>query len=250
MLGSILILNSAYVNKNRDLIKLNKEKGILFNRIIKGRKLSEDDDPVSYSDDVCSRGTKSLIEYYQTGDLSKIDLDDGEIKCKNKDSGYMKALINIVKGMTDDDDEEEDDDDDNSHFGGGGGGVTPIEPGDDRLRNLESDVNKEDITTYIMRLLPMFVFLAFGILSIIGWIVCCFCCCCNCCCCCCCKKPKCKIPCFIFTYVFYALSVGVCVYGLTQANKIFVGLANTECSLLKFFDQVLYGEAKRFFCVQ
>ena len=39
--------------------------------------------------------------------------------------------------------------------------------------------------------------------------------------------------------------VGVCVYGLTQANKIFVGLANTECSLLKFFDQVLYGETKQ-----
>jgi hypothetical protein len=45
--------------------------------------------------------------------------------------------------------------------------------------------------------------------------------------------------------VFYALVVGVCVYGLTQANKIFVGLANTECSLLKFFDQVLYGETKQ-----
>ena len=29
LLGSILILNSVYVNKNRDLVKLNKEKGIL-----------------------------------------------------------------------------------------------------------------------------------------------------------------------------------------------------------------------------
>jgi hypothetical protein len=45
--------------------------------------------------------------------------------------------------------------------------------------------------------------------------------------------------------VFYGLVVGVCVYGLTQSNKIFVGLANTECSLLKFFDQVLYGETKQ-----
>ena len=45
--------------------------------------------------------------------------------------------------------------------------------------------------------------------------------------------------------MFYGLVVGVCVYGLTQSNKIFVGLANTECSLLKFFDQVLYGETKQ-----
>ena len=52
LLGSILILNSVYVNKNRDLIKLNKEKGILFNKIINGRKLQEGDEPITYSDEV------------------------------------------------------------------------------------------------------------------------------------------------------------------------------------------------------
>ena len=39
--------------------------------------------------------------------------------------------------------------------------------------------------------------------------------------------------------------VGVCVYGLTQSNKIFTGLANTECSLLKLLEQVVDGEIKQ-----
>ena len=91
----------------------------------------------------------------------------------------------------------------------------------------------------------MLIFLVFGVLGIFGWVICCFCCCCDCCCCCCCKKEGCKIPCFIFTYLFYALVVGVCVYGLTQSNKIFEGLANTECSILKLLEQVLDGEIKQ-----
>ena len=93
-------------------------------------------------------------------------------------------------------------------------------------------------------MVPFIIFLAFGILAIIGWIVCCICCCCDCCCCCCCKKEGCKIPCFIFTYVFYALVIAVSIYGLAQASKIFEGLSNTQCSLLKFFEQVLNGEIK------
>jgi hypothetical protein len=41
------------------------------------------------------------------------------------------------------------------------------------------------------------------------------------------------------------LVVAVCVYGLTQSNKIFTGLANTECSLLKLLEQVVDGEIKQ-----
>jgi hypothetical protein len=32
---------------------------------------------------------------------------------------------------------------------------------------------------------------------------------------------------------------------LSESNKIFKGLANTECSLLKFLDQILDGEVKQ-----
>ena len=239
LLVSILILNSHYVNKNRDFMKQEKEKGILFNKIIQRRRLSESNENYTNpnTEEVCSRGSDDLNEYYKTGDLSKIDLEDGAIKCEDKDKPYMKALINIVESLSGDDDEDDDDDDD--YYDGNYGG-----DGYSGLRNLD-DIDTADLTEYGKRLLPMLVFLAFGLLGIIGWIVCCFCCCCNCCCCCCCKKESCQIPCFIFTYVFYAVAIGVCIYGLTQANKIFVGLANTECSMLKFFDEVLNGETKQ-----
>ena len=38
--------------------------------------------------------------------------------------------------------------------------------------------------------------------------------------------------------------MAVCIYGLTQTKKIFTGLSNTECSFLKFFDEILFGEEK------
>ena len=228
LLGSILVLNSNYVNKNRDLAKLNKEKEELFDNIIQTRRLSSK----NYSEEVCSKGSEDLIEYYKTGDLSKIDLDEDSIECEDKDKDYMKTLISIMRSIIDD--KEDDDHNDVSN------------EGDDRLRNLGVDsIPQDDLISYGMRLLAMIVFLAFGLLSFIGWIVCCFCCCCDCCCCCCCKKKTCKIPCFVFTYIFYALVIGVCFYGLTQTNKIFVGIANTECSFLKFLDEVIDGEMKQ-----
>ena len=232
LLGSILVANSNYVNKNRELARLNKQKGELFDTIIQRRKLQSQ----NYSEEVCSRASDDLNEYYNTGDLSKIDIDGIEaIECKNKDSKYMKALISIVRSVSDNDEDSNNVDDD----------THPNGPNGYTLRNLD-ELNTDDILDYAMdRILPMSVFLTFGILGFIGWIVCCFCCCFNCCCCCCCKKKTCKIPCFVFTYVFYALVIVVCIYGLTQTNKIFVGLANTECSFLKFFDQVVDGEMKQ-----
>ena len=224
--GCILMLNSNYVNKNRDMIRLDKEREVLFNNLIQQRQLSEDS---SSTDEICSRASKDLNEFYKTADLSKIDLEDGPIKAEDKNEGYMKALIKIVRSFADEGGEEEDDEGE----------------GDSDSDSSSSKISKKNILEYGNRLIPMLVFLIIGILSIIGWIVCCFCTCCNCCCCCCCKKPNCKIPCFIFTYVFFALVVAVCIYGLSQANKIFVGLADSECSALKFFDQVLNGETKQ-----
>ena len=237
-----LILNSNYVNKQREKEKLNKEKTKLFNKIISSRKLEgegeekrvgvEESQPKTDSDKVCAKGSESLVQYYQTGKLELIELDDGPIESKEKDKDYFKALIKIVQQFTDDSKEDEINPDNDA----------PLVP----IRNLQSiDDMKDDIITYGMHLLPILIFLAVGILCIPGWIVCCACCCCNCCCCCCCKKPGCKIPCFIFTYVFYALSIALCIYGLSQSNNIFVGLADTECSLLKFLDQVLEGETKQ-----
>ena len=50
--GCILMLNSNYVNKSRDLIRLDKEREVLFNNLIQGTQLSEDS--TSKTDKICS----------------------------------------------------------------------------------------------------------------------------------------------------------------------------------------------------
>ena len=229
ILCPLLIINSNRVNEKRTKENLNKEKKKIFENIISTRKLDEDLDEESTElsgiDQICERGSDDLKKYYITGDLTEIGLkeEDG-IKCEEKEEKYFKSLINIVKV------------------------AMGTEEGDEKeLRNLELSFSEiqDDLINYLMHMLPVFIFFVIGILSLPGWPICCFCCCCNCCCCCCCKKPGCKIPCFIFTYIFYGLSVAICLYGLTQANKIFVGLADTECSMLRFFDQILEGEIKQ-----
>ena len=238
LLSPILILNSNYVNKKRASIKLYEEKSKLFNKIILGRHLeggSEAEEELQGSDKVCKKGSEDLVDYYKTGDLSKIGLDDKPITAEDKDEPYLKALINIIKTMMNG--EDKNDSDEGAQENGAGG----------RLRNLQLDSLgpiQDDAINYAKHLIPIVAFLVITILAIPGWIICCFCCCCNCCCCCCCKKSGCKIPCFIFTNVFYALVVAVCVYGLSQSNSIFKGMASTECSILKFFDQFLDGETK------
>ena len=112
------------------------------------------------------------------------------------------------------------------------------------LINIISDEGDQDIMDYIMHIIPVLIFLVIAILSLPGWLVCCICSCANCCCCCCCKKAFCKLPFYIITSVVYALVFAVCIYGLSQSNSIFVGLADTECSLLKFIGEVLDGETK------
>ena len=238
LLSPLLILNSNYVNSQRAKEKLNQEKSKLFDQIISSRHLQEnegDEKPLSKSDKVCQKGSKELISYYETGDLSKINLDEGAIKCEEKGKPYFEALLNIVKSLTDEGDGETD----NGNQSG------ENHEGENTRRNLiEIGEIQDDLISYVKHLIGILIFLVIGVLSLPGWLVCCFCTCCNCCCCCCCKKKNCKIPFFIFTYIFYALAVVVCIYGFSQTNKIFVGMADTECSILKFLDQVLDGETK------
>ena len=222
LLASLMILNSNYVNNQKQAFKSKKQSEQYFSEMMNIRRLSGEN---SNTEEICSRAADDLIDYYKTGDLSKIDLDNEPIKCEDKDKSYMKTLIDIVREMAGDSSSEND--------------------GNSRLRNLGGSLDTNKLVDYLMRTLPFLIFLVFGVLSIFGWIVCCICCCCDCCCCCCCKKESCKVPCFIFTFVFYALSVALSIYGLTQSKKIFVGLANTECSILKFFGQVLNGEIKQ-----
>ena len=256
ILGCLLTFNSNYINEQKATMKLNKEKSELFDRIISKRRLQEiqegDEDVIYLTSEVCSHSSDDLKEYYQSGDLTKIDLEPGLIECKDKDNKYVKALIGVLEGFIKDEDSSQNpntipnNNDNNSGNDDNGGNDDGANPEDrERLRLLSLDEEgKENIKIYVDRILPMAVFLGIGILCIIGWLVCCFASCCNCCCCCCFTKEGCKIPCFIFTYIFYALVIVVCIYGLTQTNKIFTGIANTECSFMKFFDDILDGEEK------
>ena len=254
-LSFLLIANSNNVNNKRMTNKLNKEKTELFNKIIFGRRLETTSNPgqtltqgdgeeeveMYETDIVCLRASKELRDYYNnSATLKDLEISDGSIECKEKDEAYMKALIAIVKSLLGGDNEEEEVKEDEQQ-------PSDNNDGGSRLRNLIefNEEMKTNLITYGKSILPVIIALAMSILCIFGWIICCFCNCCNCCCCCCCKKPGCKIPCFLFTYVFYALAVAVCVYGLTQTNTIFTGLANTECSILRFFDEILYGEMKQ-----
>jgi len=255
-LTSLLILNSNYVNQQRAINKLNIEKSKLFNKIIATRNLEGDGDtgvtpaaepnPAKETeeeeqhesditkediDKVCEKGSESLKEYYKTGDLEKIELKEGNIKSEDSDKEYIQALINIIK----------------KQGGGLGGG---------RRRNLQDEEEEkkseeggdaninDELMKYGKHMIPSLFFIVVAILCIPGWVVCCSCCCCNCCCCCCCKNSCCKIPCFIITYALYALVIGVCIYGLARSNAIFVGFSDTECSILRFFDEVVDGESK------
>ena len=239
----LLMANSNYVNNKRMEIKLDKEQGKLFNNNMSRRKLeqfpvAEEEEEVYATDEVCSKGSQELIDYYNnSATLEDLGIKEGGIQCEDKDKDYMQALISILKNLlgADGDDEEEEDPGDDG------------DPDQRRLRNtFELDEKmKNNLITYLKRVLPLVVALAMSILCILGWIICCFCNCCNCCCCCCCKKSGCKIPCFIWTFLLYAGVVAVCVYCLTQTNKIFVGLANTECSFMRFFDEILFGEMKQ-----
>ena len=227
LLSPLLILNSNYVNDKRAKLKLEEQKSKLFDVKVLGRNLEgEEENELKGSDKVCKKGSEDLVQYYKTGDLKKIGLDNNPIKAEDKDEPYFKSLINLIKKLTKSENEIESE-------------------GEGRLRNLQSlNGMEDDLMNYGKHILPIVAFLVIAILAIPGWIICCFCCCCNCCCCCCCKKPGCKIPCFLFTNIFYALAVAICIYGLSQSNNVFKGMASTECSLLKFFDQFLDGETK------
>ena len=230
LLGSLLILNSNNVNEKKTSEKISKEKDDLFNNLINKRFLEEkeDSEEKSNSEKVCENASTELKSYYKSGDVTKIELkEEEEIECEVCKKDYMEALISLVRKYLDDDKKKSDDiSTENSE------------------KEEEEKSDKDYIITYARRILLVVILLIIAIFSIIGWIICGFCACCNCCCCCCCKKERCKVPCFIFTYIFYAVAIIACIYGLTQTNKIFVGLADTECSVLRLLDQIVDGELK------
>ena len=165
------------------------------------------------TNDVCNKGTEELKEYYETGDLSSLGIKDNNssISTDIDNEEHIKALIDIVRGATGEQTAED---------------------------------TTENLKIYGKHLIVPLIFMFAGVLAIPGWIICCSCCSCNCCCCCCCTNIVCKIPFFIVTYACYIAVLCVSIYGLSIYDPVFTGLADTECSILKFFNETLEGETR------
>jgi hypothetical protein len=90
------------------------------------------------------------------------------------------------------------------------------------------------------------IFMACGILSIIGWIICCCCTCCNCCC----FKDKCQNRlCSFITFVLCAASYATVailgIYTAAKANNAIAGINNASCSLFGFIEDIKNGQKRK-----
>ena len=214
LLTVILFINVNYINK-RKKEKLYKEKSNFFETIISNRGLEEE--PKKQTQ-ICNKTSDNLAKYYKTGDKTIYGIDDDNIS-PAKTGENIQALINIVKINFEKDDKKKD-------------------------KIINSDL-LSNLIIYGKNYIPLVVILGIAILSLPGWLFCCFSCCCNCCCCCCCKKQSCKVPSFVFSYIFYGISALICFYGLGKFNSVFLNIADTECSLINFVEEVLNGETKQ-----
>ena len=225
------IPNFTYIDGKNASKKIFEQNKFSSNKIFKKRFLQEKynlnrdsfekEFKNKYSKDVCSKISSDLRSYYKTGDLSKINFEDTEIKYDNKGKEYLKALIELIKNYLE----------------------------DPKLKTEEND-SKEDnikyiISKYLIHYLPLLIFFGIGILCIFGWIICWIFSCCNCCFCQCFKKPNFKIPCFIIIYTLSLFVIIFFIYGLVKSNKAFTGIVDFECSFLKIFEQIIDGEIKK-----
>ena len=173
------------------------------------------------STEICKKTSSLFSDYYKIGDRNILKMDEDNTEEYDKD--HIQALINIVRHYYDKKRTKQND--------------------NTRLLGLldDSDDYKEDLFKYAYHILPLLIILGIGILSFIAWIVWCICTCTKCRCCVC-KKSKFKTPSIVLALIFYVIVVLISLYSLVEENKIFTGLADLECSVLKFTDEVLEGE--------
>mgnify|MGYP006873039110 CR=1 FL=1 len=113
------------------------------------------------------------------------------------------------------------------------------------IKALSGESNGEDVNNIFLAhyALASFFFLA-SFVAIPGWIICCSCSCCKCYCCNCLKHPKYRLPFFIISSILNCIIMITCIAGLSKTNSIFRGITNTECSILRFINEVIDGETK------
>ena len=205
---SYLIINSTHFKVLKHKIKTN----------LMPRNLEE---TTEKSTKICDKISTKLEKYFKTGDKSELGLE--EDNTEEYGQYYIKALINIVKHYYEEKEKKQTSN-------------TRVLDGDDGSTGYMKNLFK-----YAYHILPLLVVFGIGVLSLVGWLICC-CCTCYKCKCCVCKKPKCKTPSTVLAIIFYAIVALISFYALTEQSKIFSGLADIECSVLKFTDEMQYGE--------
>ena len=180
------------------------------------------------SEKFCSRASKELNNYYSTGDLSKLDLDDITInqynEIKNSDN-YNKAIEILEKYN-----------------------IYKIDYEKEYQNNNNNNNNdNDDYNSIYSELKNTISFsLVISFISAVGYIFCLFNACCKCCFCCrCCKEYNCIKPCFIIFYFSFIIIILTSIFSFFVFSKIEKGFVNTECSYLKFYENILYGEKKQ-----
>jgi archaellin len=108
-----------------------------------------------------------------------------------------------------------------------------------------TDASGENLIEYVKDSIKWLIFIACGILAIIGWIICCCCTCCNCCC----FKTKCQNSlCSFITFVLCAACYGTVailgIYTAAKANNAITGINNASCSLFGFIEDIKNGQKK------
>ena len=190
------------------------------------RTLAESTTGTQKTTKICEKTSSNLKEYFKTGERALLNLEDDNTE--DYDEYYIEALIQIVKHYYTKKEKEQNK--------------------DNKIRILKDDKDddyKKYVFKYAYHILPLLIILGIGILSLLGWLVCCICVCKKCSCCVC-KVPKCKTPATVLSIISYVIVAVISFYALVEQNKVFSGLADIECSVLRFTDDVLEGETNKF----
>ena len=167
-----------------------------------------------------------MQEYFKTGDRTILKLEDDNLE--EYDDYYIEALIKIVKHYYKKKEKEQNT-----------GNTARI------LKDDDDDNYMKYVFKYAYHILPLLIIFGIGFLSIFGWIICAVCACKKCSCCVC-KVPKCKTPAAVLSLISYVVVALISFYALVEQNKIFSGLADIECAVLRFTDDFLEGETNKF----
>lgn len=152
---------------------------------------------------ICKKSSKNLQTYYETYNPNLTEVSEIELLDYEYYPDSIKSLLNIIIG--------------------------------------EGEIT-DNIIDYFKSISSAYAFLLLALMSIVGWIFFgCFSCC-NCCCCCCCKKTECKCTILFLKILFDIITILSCLLGFFYTDKMYKGISNVECSMMKFISEISKGE--------